>query len=196
MKTYEITIEGVTPLLMHAFTDAAQIAATEGTRNSAVGGTEEPREQAESCLYTDNDGNPIIPQPNLLRCIMDAGKFFKNGRSKVTTQKSSLIPACVDIAELAIPLVSENGWKVDTRPVRIPATGGRILRHRPCFDDWRLTFTLELDTEIISPKLLREIVDAAGKRIGLGDFRPDTKGPFGKFKVVHWEEQKPNLKAA
>jgi hypothetical protein len=40
---------------------------------------------------------------------------------------------------------------------------------------------------MMDPKLFREIVDAAGKRIGLGDFRPATKGPFGKFVVTSWE---------
>ena len=174
---------------MNAFTDAAQMSATEGTRAATVGGKATPLEECEAALY-QHDGEIIMPQPNMLRCIMDAGKFFKAGRSKVTTQKSSLIPACVSIEELYVPVVSESGWKVDSRPVRIPATGGRILRHRPCFDDWELSFTAELDTEIIAPKLFREIVDTAGKRIGLGDFRPDCKGMYGKFKVTRWEEVK------
>lgn len=185
-STINISIEGVSPLLLHRFTDAAQMAATSGTRSSIATESESPREQAEQALYVDESGVSGIPQPNLFRCIVDAGKFFKAGRTKITTQKSSLIPACVGIRELFLPLESEGGWKVDTRPVRIPATGGRILRHRPCFDDWRLSFTVDLDTDMIGVKLFREIVDAAGTRIGLGDFRPDTKGPFGKFKVTNW----------
>lgn len=39
---------------------------------------------------------------------------------------------------------------------------------------------------MITAALFREIVDAAGKRIGLGDFRPACKGPFGKFTVTSW----------
>jgi len=30
-------------------------------------------------------------------------------------------------------------------------------------------------------------VDSAGKRVGLGDFRPARKGPFGKFRVDEWK---------
>ena len=138
-------------------------------------------------LYRDNQGTIGIPQPNLFRCLMDAGKFFKTGRSKITTQKSSLIPACLDIPQLFLPLEYSEPWEVDTRPVRIPATGGRILRHRPMFVPWGLSWSMTLDTEILSLKMLREIVDAAGKRIGLGDFRPDTKGPFGRFVVTEWK---------
>ena len=185
----DTTLEGTTPLLCNRFTDAASLAATSGTRMSVVGDKGTPREQATARLYVGQDGKLVIPQPNIFRTILDAGIFFKAGRSKITTQKSSLIPACVAIPCVEVLLESKDGWEVDTRAVRIPSTGGRILCHRPCFHDWKLSFFIELDTEIIGVKLLREIVDAAGKRIGLGDFRPACKGPFGKFVVTHWEEQ-------
>lgn len=184
----ECTIEGTTPLLCNKFTDAAAMSASSGNRMAAVGERGTPREQAEAKLYIGHDGKFIVPQPNLFRCLIDAGTFFKCGRSKITTQKSSMIPACVEIHGIELPLQHKEPWQVDTRAVRIPATGGRILCHRPSFNDWRIAFTLSLDSSMITSKLLREIIDAAGKKIGLGDFRPDRKGPFGKFVVTSWKE--------
>ena len=189
MISVSITIEGTSPLLCNRFTDAAQLAATAGARGSAIGQQPPPMEQAQARLYLNELQQPGIPQPNLMRCIIDAGKFFKHGKSKVTTQKCSLVSACLAIDELFIPIDHRDPWTVDTRPVRIPATGGRILCHRPCFNDWRLSFTLSIDPDLISTSLVREILDSAGKRIGLGDFRPDCKGPFGKFVVTQWTEQ-------
>lgn len=189
MANVDVTIEGTTPLLCNRFTDAAQQAASSGTRASAVGEKGTPREQAEQKLYLGQDGKFVIPQPNVMRCLIDAGTFFKSGKSKVTTQKTSLLPACVDIRCVEIPIIHRDPWEVDTRAVRIPSTGGRILAHRPCFHDWRLDFSVDLDTEIMTVKLLREIFDAAGKRIGLGDFRPACKGPFGKFVVTSWVQE-------
>lgn len=188
MKRIAVTIEGTTPLLCNNFTDAAQLQATNGTRLATNGDSGTPRDQAQARLYIGHGGLPMIPQPNLFRCLIDGGKYFKAGRSKVTTQKSSLLPACVAIEELELPIEHSEPWAVDTRAVRIPSAGGRILCHRPCFHDWKLSFTVGVDTDLISVKLLREIVDAAGKRVGLGDFRPDCKGPFGKFVVTHWQE--------
>jgi len=188
MKRINIAIEGVTPLLCNRFTDAAQMAATNGNRLVAVGEKGTAQEQAAARLYVGHDGKPMIPQPNLFRCFIDAGQFFKAGKSKITTQKSSLIPACVEIEGLEIPIEHKEPWTVDTRPVRIPSTGGRILCNRPCFHDWRLSFTVNIDTDMITASLVRDIVDAGGKRIGLGDFRPACKGPFGRFVVVQWQE--------
>lgn len=187
MNSISVMIEGLTPLLCNNFTDAAQITATNGSKPALIGDKGSPKEQAEAKLYIGHDGRPMIPQPNLFRCLIDAGKFFKHGKSKVTTQKSSLLPACLEIDEVELPIQHREPWTVDTRAVRIPSTGGRILCHRPCFHDWKLTFTLHIDTDLIGPKLVRDIVDAAGKRVGLGDFRPDCKGPFGKFVVTRWE---------
>lgn len=190
MQHVKITINGVTPLLLHRFTDAAQQKATAGSGTSiAVGDHGTPREQAEECLYLDEHGTIIMPGPNLFRCLIEAGKFFKIGKKQITTQKSSLIPAVLELNELAIPINYDEDWTVDTRPVRIPATGGRILRHRPCFNNWGLTFTLGIETEEMNEKLVRQIVDAAGRKIGLGDFRPDCKGPFGKFVVDSWQTE-------
>ena len=188
MKSIKVQIQGTTPLICNRFTDAAMMAATSGTRMSSNGDKGSPKEQAESKLYIGHNKKPMIPQPNLFRCLIDGGKFFKVGKSKVTTQKSSLIPACVEIEEIEIPIQTKEGWQVDTRAVRIPSTGGRILCHRPIFNDWALEFSATIDTDMMTPKLFREILDAAGKRVGLGDFRPDCKGPFGKFVVTNWKE--------
>jgi hypothetical protein len=184
----EVEITGVTPLIQNRFHDEAAMAATNGTRATLTGDKGSPKEQAEKKLYLDGAGNPMIPQPNLFRCIIDAGSFFKAGKSKVTTQKSSLIPSCVSVQGIELPLFSSAGWRVDERPVRIPSTGGRILAYRPIFDDWRTAFAVDLDEREMSEKLFRQIVDKAGKAIGLGDFRPATKGPYGKFVVTRWEE--------
>lgn len=192
----DVTIEGTTPLLCNKFTDAAAMSATSGNRMSAVGEKGTPREQAEARLYIGHDDKPIIPQPNLFRCLIDAGTFFKAGKSKVTTQKSSMIPACVEIHGVELPILHKEAWQVDTRAVRIPSTGGRILCHRPSFNDWQIKFTMSVDTSMITVKLAREILDAAGKRIGLGDFRPACKGPFGKFVVTHWAEEAAKKSAA
>jgi hypothetical protein len=184
-----IQIAGTTPLLMNRFHDEAQLAAGTGGRAASLAGDKgTPREQAEKKLYRDAEGVVGIPQPNIMRCIIDGGSFFKAGRNKVTTIKSSLIPACVDIHGVMLPLSSPEPWQVDTRAVRIPSTGGRVLCYRPVFHEWALEFSLELDESILTARLLREIVDAAGKRIGLGDFRPACKGPFGKFVVSRWDE--------
>lgn len=183
----DVKLEGVTPLICNRFTDAAAESATNGSRGSSAAkdrGT--PREQAEPKLYIGLSGKPTIPQPNLFRCLIEGGRFHKIGKTQVTTAKASMLFSCMDIDGAEIEIAHKEDWRVDTRAVRIPSTGGRILAHRPMFDDWSLSFTVDLDETILGPKLLRAIFDDAGKRVGLGDFRPQTKGPFGRFVITSW----------
>lgn len=192
MENVKVTIEGTTPLLMNRFTDSAALAVSGGTSSVMVGNKGTPREQAEKKLYIDEHGVLHLPGPNIFRAIIDAGAFHKAGRSKITTQKSSLVPAAVALVEMTCPIKGTSGdpqWEVDSRSVVIPSTGGRIMCHRPRVDAWRISFTLEVDTGMFSLPLVRQLLDDAGKRIGLGDFRPARKGPFGRFVVVGWETE-------
>lgn len=181
------TITGVSPLLCNRFTDASQL--NNGTSAAIqVGKKGTPREQANPKLYSDESGVLGIPGPNLLAALVSAGRFTKAGKVKLTTAKSSLVPAGLGVDELFIRL-SPQKWEVDSRSVVIPATGGRVMCHRPRFDSWALSFTLSVDESLFSSEVIRQLVDDAGKRVGLGDFRPERRGPFGRFNVTSWKTE-------
>lgn len=188
----KVTIQGISPLLMNRFTEAGEVAVSGATAATFKGDRGTPREQALAKRYADPDGNLYIPGANIYACIIAAGAFHKAGKSKLTTLKTSLIPAGVMLDDLVCPLHTAAGevltsWEVDSRSVVIPSTGGRIMCHRPRVDEWCCTFNIDVDTSVFAPNLVRAVVDDAGKKIGLGDYRPARKGPFGRFVVTRWE---------
>jgi hypothetical protein len=183
MKTIEVTIEGITPLLMNRFPDADP---NDGAKAPQNGDKGTPREQADPKVYSNGHG-PYIPGANIYAGMIEAGKFQKIGKSKLTTQKSSLVPSGVFLPD-AECLVKPNKWEVDSRPVVIPSTGGRIICHRPRFDEWGTKFTVQYDDKSFSEKTVRQLVDDLGTKLGLGDYRPQRKGPFGRFKVTNWKK--------
>ena len=92
------------------------------------------------------------------------------------------------LEEIVLPLGTKD-FEVDSRAIVNPSTGGRRTKHRARLNHWRLTFTLAVDTDTLSVKQVRRLVDDAGKRCGLGDYRASRKGPFGRFVVVNWEAE-------
>lgn len=185
----KVGIAGLTPLIMNRFDDHAEVQVTAGTRASIRGMKETPREQAKRKAYMDGDGMLFIPGPNIFACLVAAGQFHKSGRVKLTTHKSSLIPAGLIIVDHVCSLGTDH-WEVDARSVVIPATQGRVMAYRPRLDEWKTSFTIDLDIDMFSPNFVRLLVDDAGKKIGLGDFRPSRRGPFGRFVVTSWEPAK------
>ncbi len=182
----KITLEGASPLLCNRFHESAQQKVESGSSAVMIGKKGTPREQAEAKLYLDSRGRCILPGPNLFSSLIEAGKFIKAGKSKLSTNRSSLIPAGLSIEQIELP-ITPGKWEVDSRAVVIPSTGGRIMCHRPRFDTWKLNAEIQVDPTMFSESVVREVVDLAGQRVGLGDFRPARRGPFGRFKVIAWK---------
>jgi len=167
-------IRGTSPLLMHSF-PMVPIEALE---------KKPPQEQAEICCYRDPDTRELyVPAVAVQRCLIAAAVYSK-GKGRGSLQKP--VAACVMVDPERCGL-GVSVFAVDTRPVVVPATKGRVLRHRPRLDEWAITFTVDFDNTLLTEKQLRDVVDNAGLRVGLLDFRPERKGPFGRFMVTKWE---------
>ena len=192
MSQIKVEIVGESPFLMNRFTEAAAAKISAGSSTAITTGSKgTPREQAEPKLYTSADGAPMIPGPNVFRGLIDAGTFHKAGRRQLTTSKASLVPAGIQLMELECivqnPFGGKVEWEVDSRSVVNPATGGRMMCHRPRFDAWKIAFTLKVDDRMFDDRICRALVDDLGSKIGIGDFRPARKGPFGRFNVTLWK---------
>ena len=69
-----------------------------------------------------------------------------------------------------------------------PNTKGRIMISRPRFLEWGLKFELICDDDNIPEKVIEAALILGGKSVGIGDWRPDKKGRFGKFEVRKFKE--------
>jgi len=168
------TIKGLSPLLMHRF-PLVPIEALDKLP---------PNEQAEHSTYRDEQTRQLyIPGVAFQRALIGAAKWSK-GRGRLSLQNE--VCACV-IVSPECALLGVTKFAVDSRPVVIAATKGRVLRHRPRLDSWQATFEIEFDPTLLKESQLRKIVDDAGSRVGLLDFRPERKGPYGRFTVTSWK---------
>lgn len=187
MKRITVTITGVTPMLMHRFGESAEVAVQNGSRPVHEGEKDSPRNVAEKFAYRGADGTLVLPGPNFFAALVSAGKFHKLGKNKMTTNSSSLVPAIVMVETVAASLGTKI-FEVDSRRIVNPTTRGARLCHRPILYKWSATFTLAINTELADEKIVRKLVDDAGNLIGVGAFRPEKRGPFGRFVVTKWVE--------
>lgn len=178
MKSVEIEITGISPLLMHAF-PLTPIEAVE---------KKTPEEQAEISAYRIPSngrapGELYIPGVAVQRALVN-GATYSKGKGRGSLQKSAA--ACLTVTPEYLGL-GVTAYSLDSRPVVMPATKGRIIRHRPRLDQWRVQLTLEYDETLLTAVQLRRVVDDTGSRVGLLDFRPERRGPMGRFVVTAWK---------
>lgn len=188
LKRVEVAIEGTMAVLQHRFSEEAEQG--KGTRRQHVQrGT--PREEAEKVAYRGADSTLYMPATCITRLLRDAGEFHKQKGSRKSLKY--IVPAAVLIHGETIPLLQKdrttpiNNFEVDSRPVVIPATKGRVMRHRPRVDAWTSTFELKINELVLDEAIIRQLLNEGGLQQGIGDFRPQRGGPFGTFDVVHWQ---------
>lgn len=193
MLIQDVTIQGVSALLMHRFHEESEGDLGKTTRKTNIShGT--PREQAEKTAYKLPDGTLYLPGSAVSRCLREAASAFKQRGSRKSLKY--VIPAAVFIEDETLPLINGDGksparaFEVDSRPVTIPSTKGRIIRHRARLDVWSCRFSMQIDETTLDAGVVHEVLTFAGSRQGLLDFRPASGGPFGRFIVTEWKTKK------
>lgn len=187
MQTIDVKITGTKPLLQHRFTDAAS---TDEATRRVTRAEKTPRELATEVANVDPDGRYWMPGSAIARLLRESGGNHKQKGSRRSVKY--IVPSAVFVTDDTMTVLNGDGktpateFEVDSRPVQIPATKGRIMRHRPRFDHWSLRFRLEVDDNTISPSLVHDLLSEGGSRIGIGDFRPEKGGPFGRFQITEW----------
>ncbi len=193
MIIVEVAIRGTTALLQNRFTETAEQSAS--TRKILVTrGT--PREEATKSAYIDKDGHHWFPGAAISRLLREAGGSHKLKGSRKSAK--FVVPAAVLVLHDSVFLRNGDGntfihgdaFEVDSRPVVIPATKGRIMRHRPRHDKWSATFDLRINEDVLDPDFIHRLLTEGGQQIGIGDFRPEKGGPFGTFIITRWEVKK------
>ncbi len=191
---YEVKIQGIKPIIQNngaAGLDTRSPANIEkkeinGKRGSNRTITDEERHQELECqisLYLDEKGTPTIPEAAIRSCIESAARKLKQGPQ---VREGLLVTEVVSFdydRERYGTTVDRLGKSTQfTVPVRVKQN--RVLRTRAKFDEWSLTFRLDTDEELVDQAQLASWLDIAGRRIGLGDWRPEKSGIYGRFETV------------
>lgn len=176
MERYLVKIEGLSPLLQHRFTGEDE----EVKPGEQRAGFKDYSEEYEAAAYRLEDGTLYQPSSHIEMAMVKAAANFQiTGKGKKTYK--DLVKAAVTIDPVFIPHIHQD-FEVDKRAVRIKTS--RVLRQRPRLDKWALEFEITILEPQLPGNILKEILDYAGRYVGIGDYRPK----FGRFQVVKWEK--------
>jgi hypothetical protein len=205
MLLIEVTCRGTSPLLMNRMSESTleQLRTKiKPAKAKDIGHVRTPREDCEAKVYRQ-DGVSIIPGENLMSCLIAAGVFVRlDAKRQVSTGKATLLPGLMSLLDFTLPVVDPDTgkpapWEPDVRKGTNPNGNEAVCICRPRFDRWAFKVRIEVDDAQIGENTIRNMWDMAGRRIGLGDFRPARKGIFGQFVVERWnrKEQSPPIAA-
>jgi hypothetical protein len=178
MLKIQVSIKGRSPLLMNRFR-TEEIDSKSKKRTGAI-----LEKVLEDKLYL-LDGKPYIPAVYFRNALIEAGKQFKiTGKGKATYSK--LIGSSIEIE----PETIINDYKYEEFKVAAvnPMTKGRMMVSRPKFNEWAVEFNILSYDDGITEGVLKDCLEYAGSYVGIGDWRPEKKGPYGKFIVTQFKK--------
>lgn len=184
MKNLRVTWKGISPLIMHSCQGVnplnpitKELKKYTSKRNK----TDEDLikisdlEWESGCYWKDGLGL-YIPAENVEATIRNGGKVFKKGKDfeKYVTVTDLYIPFFYG-EDLTKEELIQNYEYRDTRIMTVQRS--KILRTRPRFDQWNITFNLMYDETKMDLDTVVNAMEYAGSYVGLCDSRPK----YGKF---------------
>jgi hypothetical protein len=207
INQYRVFATSLSPMLQNPMTDEVldELLGGKGARKGAVTDiTVEQRAEKKLCLGPNGEFG--FPANYLFACLIDAGRYVQfEGKSKVSTRETSLLPAFLSIVpdvvsaegDGFIPFIDQSvAWVADKRRGVLAANKAAVAIVRPKFPTWAFEVTVEIDEDQIAIAKMRDLFTIAGRQCGIGDFRPSKRGPFGRFAVTDFVEVKQVLPKA
>ena len=196
---YAVEIAGIRPIIMHSGTGLdpklpANIEKAEITRRKGSNRTEsDDARLAElecqlSFWLTEEADAPTIPAQALRSCIETGARKLKQGPQVREGMIVSSVDGFFYDREKYGATIEELG-KTTQFTTGVVVQRSRVLRTRAKFDTpWSCSFTLDCDDDLVDRDRLVAWLDIAGRRIGLGDWRPEKSGDYGRFETVRITE--------
>lgn len=184
MNTFKVVIKGVTPYMQHRMDDL-KLEAWEKKRgpiHERPDVVHDDAVRAEYHCYRSADGPCYIPSDQIRGALIAAGSYVKakvGGRSKSMKQ---IVAAMFMVSQEQIVIPEYDA--IDKRSAVNRNIKARVIVVRPRWNEWAAEFTLSVDEDSITIETIQQIIEYAGKYVGIGSFRPTNNGLFGRFDVV------------
>jgi hypothetical protein len=173
-----VTVEGASDMLFHRWNCEAVDAKSKAAKNSVAKKTDD----VESYVWRNNENEICIPGEYFRQAIIHAAKFKQDPRSPRKSAMDLFKAGVVSLTGLASLGTVEWDY-LDTRRVMIQRAG--VNRTRPAMQQgWTTDLEFQVLTpEYIDPAMFQEVLNTAGRLVGVGDFRPT----FGRFFIKQFE---------
>lgn len=182
IKKMEVSIRGISPLVVHKFSEKAKKQIQDKQQGIAKNKKHEqrnPDQEVEDAKHISPLGFEGFPAAGFKAAMIRGAKMI--GMVMKDAQMSFFVVADCHETQL-IKINGESRMRTDMVRVGMDAAD---VRYRPEYLQWDAQIKIEYNSGMISESQLRQMIAAAGYGCGIGEMRPE-KGKFscGRFEIV------------
>jgi hypothetical protein len=179
IQSIEVPIRSLSPLIMHAWSEKAVRMMLEHQTMQAKKGREpkDPQADFEASRYLFPDGTLGFPASAFKNAMVRAGTY--------TGDKMTFLRGAFYVKGVTSPdMVAIDGEATPREDMVRVGQGTADIRYRAQVEKWQATLIIEFNSRAISAEQLVNLVSVAGFSVGIGDWRPEKDGSYGRFEVV------------
>lgn len=179
LQTVALTLIGDSPLIVHAWSEKAKKQMLDKQMKRATNAKEakDPEADYEACFYRTEGGAYGFPAIGVKAAMVSAGRF--------TDTKMTHLRGAFHIDQEMLEIVGEPRPREDM--VRV-GMGTADIRYRPEFPDWKIIAPIKFNAAVISAEQVANLLNMAGFAVGIGEWRPERDGQYGRFHVAGEDE--------
>lgn len=174
VKDVTLTVRGTSPLIMHKWSEKAKKEMLDKQQKRAKPAKEakDPQRDYEESIYHHENGGYGFPSVAFKAAIVRAGTY--------SDMKMTHLRGAVHVLGETSPVHGEPKMREDM--VRV-GMGTADIRYRAEFVDWSAVLSIHLNERALSVEQLVHLTRVAGFAVGVGEWRPERDGQFGRFDV-------------
>lgn len=178
VENITLRLEGLSPLIVHAWSEKAKrmILDKQTKQNVAAKAAKDPEQDYRDSLYVTATGEYGFPVIGFKAAAVRAGTDLG---LKMTDLRRAFHIDGIDGTHAVIK--GEPRMREDM--VRV-GQGTADIRFRGEFPEWATELNVSYKPTAISQEQLIALFDEAGFSVGVGEWRPERRGSFGRFKVA------------
>jgi hypothetical protein len=175
-----LTIIGISPLIQHKWGSESKktLRDKHGGRKTKPRRIRKPKNEFKEATYFTDEGDYGLPAMAVKSAMIAAA--HKDIGIEKTLLRKALFLNCADSNNILKMNCSEPVMREDT--VRV-GSGSTDLRYRPEFSEWSIEVSFIFDAELLRPEDIINLLDRAGFGCGVGEWRPQKGGEYGRFMV-------------
>jgi len=179
IETVQFLLVGDSPLIVHAWSEKAKKQMLDKQMGRATKKKEHksPEADYEACFYRLPDGRYGFPSIGVKAAMVSAARFVD--------AKMTVLRGAVHIDGELVEIIGDPQPREDM--VRV-GLGTADIRYRPEFVAWRMPVKIKFNAAVITPEQIANLLNNAGFGVGLGEWRPEKNGSYGRFHVGSSEE--------
>jgi len=179
-----VRINGTAPFVQHRFWKKAEM--MEGMATAKADKKTKNQRQIRdydaeflAAQHRSTDGWPGIPCPAFRSAMIGACRTV--GLVMTTSKMAVFVIADGFDVEDGTPLVRIIGGEPERLDAAVRNANGSVdIRVRPMWRAWSADVTIEFDADMISPESVINLLDRAGRQVGVGEGRPFSKNSVGQ----------------